>query len=88
MHTFHPKSLVWTREPQAFEISENKITITTVPHTDLKQSMCFWAYRTKKELSIVRHGEIILYKPDLILYFHPVITPHCALSRQSAHPAN
>ena len=31
MHTFHPKSLVWTREPQAFEISENKITITTVP---------------------------------------------------------
>ena len=41
MHTFHPKSLVWTREPQAFEISENKITITTAPHTDLKQSMCF-----------------------------------------------
>ncbi|EBM3907386.1 DUF1349 domain-containing protein, partial [Salmonella enterica] len=29
MHTFHPQSLVWTREPQAFEISENKITITT-----------------------------------------------------------
>ncbi|ECE0950769.1 TPA_asm: DUF1349 domain-containing protein, partial [Salmonella enterica subsp. enterica serovar Heidelberg] len=26
MHTFHPQSLVWTREPQAFEISENKIT--------------------------------------------------------------
>ncbi|HAE1883296.1 TPA_asm: DUF1349 domain-containing protein, partial [Salmonella enterica subsp. enterica serovar Heidelberg] len=24
MHTFHPQSLVWTREPQAFEISENK----------------------------------------------------------------
>ncbi|EAV7779820.1 DUF1349 domain-containing protein, partial [Salmonella enterica] len=22
MHTFHPQSLVWTREPQAFEISE------------------------------------------------------------------
>ncbi|EBI6500868.1 DUF1349 domain-containing protein, partial [Salmonella enterica] len=21
MHTFHPQSLVWTREPQAFEIS-------------------------------------------------------------------
>ena len=37
MHTFHPQSLVWTREPQAFEISENKITITTAPHTDLWQ---------------------------------------------------
>lgn len=37
MHTFHPQSLVWTREPQAFEISENKITITTVPHMDLWQ---------------------------------------------------
>ena len=37
MHTFHPQSLVWTREPQAYEISENKITITTTPHTDLWQ---------------------------------------------------
>ncbi len=37
MLTFHPQSLVWTREPQAFEISENKITITTAPHTDLWQ---------------------------------------------------
>ena len=36
-------------------------------------------YRTKKELSIVRHGEIILYKPDLILSFHPVMTPQFAL---------
>ena len=48
----------------------------------------FPAYRTKKELSIVRHGEIILYKLDFILSFHPVMTPHCALSQQSAHPAN
>lgn len=37
MQVFNPQSLVWTREPQAFEISENKITITTTPHTDLWQ---------------------------------------------------
>ena len=37
------------------------------------------AYRTKKELSIVRHGEIILYKLDFILSFHPVMTPQFAL---------
>lgn len=37
MQVFNPQSLVWTREPQAFEISENKITITTAPHTDLWQ---------------------------------------------------
>ena len=36
-------------------------------------------YRTKKELSIVRHGEIILYKLDFILSFHPVMTPQFAL---------
>ncbi len=37
MQVFNPQSLVWTREPQTFEISENKITITTTPHTDLWQ---------------------------------------------------
>ena len=37
------------------------------------------AYRTKKELSMVRHGEIILYKLDFILSFHPVMTPQFAL---------
>ncbi|UWZ92976.1 DUF1349 domain-containing protein [[Pasteurella] aerogenes] len=37
MQVFNPQSLVWTREPQAYEISENKITITTTPHTDLWQ---------------------------------------------------
>lgn len=37
MQVFNPQSLVWTREPQAYEISENKITITTAPHTDLWQ---------------------------------------------------
>ena len=36
-------------------------------------------YRTKKELSIVRHGEIILYKLDFTLSFHPVMTPQFAL---------
>ncbi|MDD7568490.1 MAG: DUF1349 domain-containing protein, partial [[Actinobacillus] rossii] len=37
MQVFNSQSLVWTREPQAYEISENKITITTMPHTDLWQ---------------------------------------------------
>ena len=36
-------------------------------------------YRTKKELSIVRHGEIILYKLDFILFFYPGMTPQFAL---------
>ena len=37
MQAFNPQSLVWTREPQDHEIKENKITITTAPHTDLWQ---------------------------------------------------
>ena len=37
MQAFNPQSLVWTREPQAYEITKNKITITTTPHTDLWQ---------------------------------------------------
>lgn len=37
MQAFNPQSLVWTREPQVYEITENKITITTAPHTDLWQ---------------------------------------------------
>ena len=61
---------------------------TAAPSTEPSRSTSNEVYRTKKELSIVRHGEIILYKLDLILSFHPVMTPHCALSRQSAHPAN
>ena len=36
-------------------------------------------YRTKKELLIIRQGEIILYKPYLIQLSHPVMTPQFAL---------
>lgn len=34
---FDASSLVWTRPPKTFTISENQITITTQPHTDLWQ---------------------------------------------------
>lgn len=34
---FDTKKLKWTREPQSFSISEDEITITTKPHTDLWQ---------------------------------------------------
>ena len=66
--------------------TENPSSRLNLP--EIRGDIAFEAYRTKKELSIVRHGEIILYKLDFILSFHPVMTPHCALSRQSAHPAN
>ena len=31
------KQFQWTREPQAFEVKDNVITVTTAPHTDLWQ---------------------------------------------------
>ena len=31
------KDFIWTREPEKYEISENRILITTAPHTDLWQ---------------------------------------------------
>ena len=31
------KNFEWTRKPKSFEISENRILITTAPHTDLWQ---------------------------------------------------
>ena len=34
---FDISKLVWTRQPRTFTIDENKITITTEPHTDLWQ---------------------------------------------------
>lgn len=37
MMKFDTSKLVWTRAPKAFDIQENKITITTEPHTDLWQ---------------------------------------------------
>ncbi len=35
--TFDISKLVWTRQPQTFSISEDRITVTTQPHTDLWQ---------------------------------------------------
>lgn len=34
---FDTSKLVWTKQPKDFTVSENKITITTQPHTDLWQ---------------------------------------------------
>ncbi|MCP1640112.1 regulation of enolase protein 1 (concanavalin A-like superfamily) [Streptococcus gallinaceus] len=34
---FDLDQLTWTREPKAFTIAEDKITITTAPQTDLWQ---------------------------------------------------
>lgn len=34
---FETKNLVWTREPESYIITENKIEIITKPHTDLWQ---------------------------------------------------
>ena len=34
---FDVNRLVWTREPESFQITENKIEIITRPHTDLWQ---------------------------------------------------
>ena len=31
------KQMTWTREPEAYSITEDKIKITTLPHTDLWQ---------------------------------------------------
>ena len=31
------EKFAWTREPEAYSITEDKITITTLPHTDLWQ---------------------------------------------------
>ena len=31
------EEFAWTREPEAYSITEDKITITTLPHTDLWQ---------------------------------------------------
>ena len=52
---------------------------TAAPSTEPSRSTSNEVYRTKKELSIVRHGEIILYKLDFTLSFHPVMTPQFAL---------
>jgi regulation of enolase protein 1 (concanavalin A-like superfamily) len=35
--TFDTSRLVWTRPPKTFSVEENRITITTEPHTDLWQ---------------------------------------------------
>ncbi|SFC05890.1 hypothetical protein SAMN05660328_101330 [Streptococcus gallolyticus] len=37
MQSFNVKNLKWIRPPQNYQISENKISITTQPHTDLWQ---------------------------------------------------
>ncbi|MET3558391.1 regulation of enolase protein 1 (concanavalin A-like superfamily) [Streptococcus rupicaprae] len=37
MKPFSTKDLKWTREPAVYEIAEDRITITTQPHTDLWQ---------------------------------------------------
>lgn len=37
MKPFNRKDLTWTRQPKAYDISDNRITITTEPHTDLWQ---------------------------------------------------
>lgn len=37
MQSFNVKNLKWVRPPQNYQISENKISITTQPHTDLWQ---------------------------------------------------
>lgn len=37
MQAFETKKLTWTREPKAYTLSEQEITITTAPHTDLWQ---------------------------------------------------
>lgn len=37
MKKFDVKDLKWIREPKKFSISEQEITITTQPHTDLWQ---------------------------------------------------
>ncbi|MGV3161700.1 DUF1349 domain-containing protein [Streptococcus hyovaginalis] len=37
MPKFAIKNLVWTRPPQDYKIAENRISITTEPHTDLWQ---------------------------------------------------
>ena len=34
---FDVTKLEWTREPEKYVINENRIEITTVPHTDLWQ---------------------------------------------------
>ena len=35
--TFDTSKLVWTRQPERFSIGEDRVTITTQPHTDLWQ---------------------------------------------------
>lgn len=37
MEKFNTKDLIWTREPQKYDITEDRIRIITVPHTDLWQ---------------------------------------------------
>lgn len=37
MKQFDTKKLAWTREPKSYQISEQEITIETLPHTDLWQ---------------------------------------------------
>jgi hypothetical protein len=37
MMTFDVKKLEWTREPKKYDITEDKVEITTDPHTDLWQ---------------------------------------------------
>ena len=37
MMKFDVKKLEWTREPESFSISEDKIEIVTKPHSDLWQ---------------------------------------------------
>lgn len=37
MEPFNTNKLAWTREPKSYQISEQEITIETLPHTDLWQ---------------------------------------------------
>ncbi|MGT2757220.1 DUF1349 domain-containing protein [Streptococcus ovuberis] len=37
MKSFSTEDLKWTREPEVYEIAEDRVTITTQPHTDLWQ---------------------------------------------------
>lgn len=42
MTKFETENLAWTREPQEYIISEDKIEIITKPHTDLWQRTYYY----------------------------------------------
>lgn len=42
------KEFQWTREPKKYSVKEQRIEITTEPHTDLTSagSLCIWTWIT------------------------------------------